>query len=100
MQTRLVPKKKVGGKPFFNPSPSFPSHPKKKNRRKVVVKTKRGGEGREKKIVSEVGFEPTPIYMDQMARTRNSEQGFDLESGALDHSATLTSYDKVHTCAA
>ena len=46
----------------------------------------------EKKNLSEVGFEPTPTYVDQNAsnshlRARNVHI---LESGALDHSATLT----------
>ena len=45
-----------------------------------------------KKNLSEVGFEPTPTYVDQNAsnshlRARNVHI---LESGALDHSATLT----------
>ena len=38
-----------------------------------------------KKSLSEVGFEPTPTYVDQ------NTQKFSLESGALDRSATLTS---------
>ena len=47
-------------------------------------------ERRKKKVLSEVGFEPTPTYVDQRPRTHLCEQGFYLESGALDHSATLT----------
>ena len=46
---------------------------------------------KEKKTLSEVGFEPTPTYVDQNAlRTRIASKDFVLESGALDHSATLT----------
>ena len=52
-------------------------------------------------MLSEVGFEPTPAYVDQ--NTHNSQQykqGIILESGALDHSAILTSellirYDRI-----
>ena len=36
------------------------------------------------KVVSEVGFEPTPTFVDQ------NTQKITLESGALDRSATLT----------
>ena len=39
--------------------------------------------------MSEVGFEPTPTYVDQKPQL-NTEQVLTLESGALDHSATLT----------
>ena len=41
------------------------------------------------KIMSEVGFEPTPSYEDQNTRLL-SEGRKHLESGALDHSAILT----------
>ena len=41
----------------------------------------------DKKYVSEVGFEPTPTYVDQNTRY---EGLIHLESGALDHSAILT----------
>ena len=44
----------------------------------------------EKKNLSEVGFEPTPTYVDQKTPTHTVSQGLILESGALDHSATLT----------
>ena len=40
--------------------------------------------------MSEVGFEPTPTFVDQNALTRSSRKGVNLESGALDHSANLT----------
>ena len=39
------------------------------------------------KRLSEVGFEPTPTFVDQNAPVRKS---FTLESGALDRSAILT----------
>ena len=39
------------------------------------------------KTLSEVGFEPTPTFVDQNAPIRKS---FTLESGALDRSAILT----------
>ena len=39
------------------------------------------------KTLSEVGFEPTPTFVDQNAPVRKS---FTLESGALDRSAILT----------
>lgn len=45
---------------------------------------------KKKKDVSEVGFEPTPTYVDQKPRTRIASKDLILESGALDHSATLT----------
>ena len=38
-------------------------------------------------VLSEVGFEPTPTFVDQNAPIRKS---FTLESGALDRSAILT----------
>lgn len=40
-------------------------------------------------LVSDVGFEPTPTYVDQNTQSLCRE-GFYLESGALDHSANLT----------
>ena len=40
------------------------------------------------KILSEVGFEPTPTYVDQ--NTPVTERVLALESGALDRSAILT----------
>ena len=49
------------------------------------------------KCLSEVGFETTPAYADQ--NTHNSQQckqGIILESGALDHSAILTSEIMMH----
>ena len=42
------------------------------------------------KHLSDVGFEPTPTFVDQNALTRTSRKGVNLESGALDHSANLT----------
>ena len=45
-----------------------------------------------KKTLSEVGFEPTPAYADQNTHdSQYCKQGISLESGALDHSAILTS---------
>ena len=47
---------------------------------------------KEEKKLSEVGFEPTPTFVDQNARPRcasNRKVAY-LESGALDHSAILT----------
>ncbi len=41
------------------------------------------------KVMSEVGFEPTPSNEDQNTLPR-SEKKDHLESGALDHSAILT----------
>ena len=41
---------------------------------------------KKKKYLSEVGFEPTPTFVDQNTRY----EGIYLESGALDHSAILT----------
>ena len=43
-----------------------------------------------KKFVSEVGFEPTPTFVDQNARPAHVHGRVSLESGALDHSAILT----------
>ena len=43
-----------------------------------------------KKILSEVGFEPTPSIEDQNARAPYRGARVHLESGALDHSAILT----------
>ena len=43
-----------------------------------------------KKNLSEVGFEPTPTYVDQNAQLAMRARLVHLESGALDHSATLT----------
>ena len=40
------------------------------------------------KKLSEVGFEPTPTWVDQ--NTPAKERAFTLESGALDRSAILT----------
>lgn len=37
-----------------------------------------------------MGFEPTPTYVDQKSSNPHSGQDITLESGALDHSATLT----------
>ena len=45
---------------------------------------------RNKKNLSEVGFEPTPTYVDQNAQLAMRARLVHLESGALDHSATLT----------
>ena len=42
-----------------------------------------------KKVLSGVGFEPTPSYEDQNTQLSVQKQGI-LESGALDHSANLT----------
>ena len=42
-----------------------------------------------KKTVSEVGFEPTPSFEDQNTHFREAKS-FALESGALDRSAILT----------
>ena len=46
------------------------------------------------KCLSEMGFEPTPTYVDQNTRKWRL---LHLESGALDHSAILTTYlnDKI-----
>ena len=43
---------------------------------------------RKKKVMSAVGFEPTPAYADQ--NTPPLRGSIALESGALDHSAMLT----------
>ena len=47
-----------------------------------------------KKVLSEVGFEPTPTFVDQNALYRTDcivrQRLAILESGALDHSAILT----------
>ena len=46
-----------------------------------------------KKKLSEVGFEPTPTFVDQNARSFAydcAKKGVNLESGALDRSAILT----------
>ena len=59
---------------------------KKREREKGKKKRERR---RGKKNLSEVGFEPTPTYVDQKPPLI-AEQDFTLESGALDHSATLT----------
>ena len=40
--------------------------------------------------LSEVGFEPTPTFVDQNAHSYECK--ITLESGALDHSAILTCY--------
>ena len=47
---------------------------------------------REEKKLSEVGFEPTPTFVDQNAHPRglHGKLQLQLESGALDHSAILT----------
>ena len=42
------------------------------------------------KGLSEVGFEPTPTFVDQNAQYRLYSGKLTLESGALDHSAILT----------
>ena len=55
---------------------------KKKKKGKRIRKTK--------KNVSEVGFEPTPTYVDQNAQPADTAEGLNLESGALDRSAILT----------
>ncbi len=52
---------------------------KKKQTTKITIKI----------LVSDVGFEPTPTYVDQNTQSLCRE-GFYLESGALDHSANLT----------
>ena len=39
--------------------------------------------------MSEVGFEPTPTFVDQNTH-RSCKRKITLESGALDHSAILT----------
>ena len=46
----------------------------------------------EKKYLSEVGFEPTPTFVDQNALFRyvSYQKVINLESGALDHSVILT----------
>ena len=56
---------------------------KKKERRKNTIK-------QTEKLVSEVGFEPTPSFEDQNAHTRALRARCSLESGALDRSAILT----------
>ena len=43
------------------------------------------------KFLSDVGFEPTPTFVDQKALCLYSGK-LALESGALDHSANLTRY--------
>ena len=43
-------------------------------------------------VLSEVGFEPTPTFVDQNALSACVQASFTLESGALDHSAILTSW--------
>ena len=43
-----------------------------------------------KKSLSEVGFEPTPTYVDQNSLSQGELKEVILESGALDHSAILT----------
>ena len=42
-----------------------------------------------KKVLSEVGFEPTPTFVDQNAHSYEVKS-LTLESGALDRSAILT----------
>ena len=42
--------------------------------------------------LSEVGFEPTPSYEDQNTPYTSVRGKIALESGALDHSATLTAH--------
>ena len=44
---------------------------------------------KKKKYMSEVGFEPTPTFVDQNTH-RSCKRKITLESGALDHSAILT----------
>ena len=45
------------------------------------------------KVLSEVGFEPTPSSEDQNSHCNSlPESKVNLESGALDHSAILTSW--------
>ena len=46
--------------------------------------------GRKKDILSEVGFEPTPTFVDQNTHSYEAKSS-SLESGALDRSAILTS---------
>ena len=41
-------------------------------------------------LLSGVGFEPTPTYVDQNALLASVRGKISLESGALDHSAILT----------
>ena len=41
-------------------------------------------------LLSEVGFEPTPTFVDQNTRYTCIQASSALESGALDHSAILT----------
>jgi hypothetical protein len=40
--------------------------------------------------LSEVGFEPTPTFVDQNTQSTCIQASLALESGALDHSAILT----------
>ena len=42
-----------------------------------------------KKVLSEVGFEPTPTFVDQNSHSYEAKS-LTLESGALDRSAILT----------
>ena len=49
-----------------------------------------------KKLLSEVGFEPTPSFEDQNAHFSEAKS-VSLESGALDRSAILTSIELVNT---
>ena len=42
------------------------------------------------KVLSEVGFEPTPTFVDQNAQAMYVWLRVNLESGALDRSAILT----------
>ena len=52
------------------------------------------------KGLSEVGFEPTPTFVDQNTHSATSlQRRFSLESGALDRSANLTdSLNKSYIC--
>ena len=49
--------------------------------------------------MSEVGFEPTPTFVDQNTHSATIlQRRSSLESGALDHSAILTVVCEAHHC--
>ena len=63
----------------------------KANRFEIIKIHKKYSLGLRKKLLSGVGFEPTPPFGDQNARPHFVIGRFyDLESGALDRSAILT----------
>ena len=64
-------------------------HSKKSNRFLLFLPFIKGIKVKKKDILSEVGFEPTPTFVDQNAHC-NVVKSLSLESGALDRLAILT----------